>query len=315
MTPLKPMSVTQTEKYLEDFQKWIDARGTQNNTMSDRQKFIDDLTNKMLKKQMDDMYAQGHAMTNMKQDDKVTAPVQEVFNPTEVSEILRLKYLAKSMCDESFLYSLYEENLVIAGGCFASWYHNEDLKDIDVFIIGNLEQQVAIKKTIQDTQPDLIDVSDYRRDNDKIIGVYNNPKSKVQFIFTQYRTREELIDHFDFKHCKVSYHKGNLYINRDTFDSLRDKRLVANQPTRIKQWRVEKFVNRGWESPVGYHVANKVQPVNAIPSSGGPWHNTGARINPMRGNWAAVATKTNQTIKDELDELIKKLENNDQWTA
>ena len=303
MNTLKSMTVAQSEKYLEKFQKWVDSgRPTEvlsNNLTSDRQKFIDDLTNKMLKKQMDDMRDLGHAITNMKQDDKVTAPVQEVFNPTEVADILRLKYLAKSMCDESFLYSLYEENLIIAGGCFASWYHGEDLKDIDVFIVGNIEQQVAIKKTIQDTQPDLIDVSDYRRDNDKIIGVYNNKKSKVQFIFTQYKTREELIDHFDFKHCKVSYHKGNLYINRDTFDSLRDKKLVANQPLRIKQWRIEKFVARGWQLPDGHTDA-----VITGSTSGSVWQN--ARINPMRGNWAAA----NKQIDDELDKLIAEMEKN-----
>ena len=303
MNTLKSMTVAQSKEYLEKFQKWVDSgRPTEvlsNNLTSDRQKFIDDLTNKMLKKQMDDMRDLGHAITNMKQDDKVTAPVQEVFNPTEVADILRLKYLAKSMCDESFLYSLYEENLIIAGGCFASWYHGEDLKDIDVFIVGNIEQQVAIKKTIQDTQPDLIDVSDYRRDNDKIIGVYNNKKSKVQFIFTQYKTREELIDHFDFKHCKVSYHKGNLYINRDTFDSLRDKKLVANQPLRIKQWRIEKFVARGWQLPDGHTDA-----VITGSTSGSVWQN--ARINPMRGNWAAA----NKQIDDELDKLIAEMEKN-----
>lgn len=310
MMPAKPMSMTQQEKYLNDFKTWVDSVNSP--TQPHQQRYIDQLTNTILDKQMRDMLDQGHAMTNAKQDDEVTN--QNVFTENEVNYILLVKYRAKSMCDESFLYTLYEDNLVIAGGCFASWMNGEDARDIDVFVVGSLEDQVKIKKTIQDTQPDLEDVSDYRRDNDKIIGVYNNKKTKVQFIFTQYKTREELIDHFDFVHCKVSYYKGKLFINRDTYNSIRDMKLVPNQSNRIAQWRVEKFVSRGWKMPDGYHAANKSVPTGQIPPAGttGPW--SGARINPMRGNWAAA---TNAITDPALEKLIADLAKAKQtpWTA
>ena len=92
--------------------------------------------------------------------------------------------------------------------------------------------------------------------NNKIKGTLQEHKNKIQYIITEYDTREELVSHFDFKHCCVSYdyHRDKLYITRETFDLIKQKRLVPN-PTAVKQpesWRYDKFWNKGWKSEIQF---------------------------------------------------------------
>jgi hypothetical protein len=87
--------------------------------------------------------------------------------------------------------------------------------------------------------------------NTNILDVINNTKTQAQYILTKYQTREELIAHFDYKHCKVSYvpEEDKLYITRETFDCIKNKILKWNnkqleQPNQI--YRKSNFLNQGW---------------------------------------------------------------------
>jgi hypothetical protein len=87
--------------------------------------------------------------------------------------------------------------------------------------------------------------------NTNILDVINNTKTQAQYILTKYQTREELLNHFDYKHCKVSYvpEEDKLYINRETFDCIKNKILKWNnkqldQPNQI--YRKNNFLNQGW---------------------------------------------------------------------
>ena len=66
--------------------------------------------------------------------------------------------------------------------------------------------------------------------NTNIVDVINNHRTQAQYILTKYQTREELLEHFDYKHCKVSYvpQEDKLYINRETFDCIKLKVLKWN---------------------------------------------------------------------------------------
>jgi hypothetical protein len=74
-------------------------------------------------------------------------------------------------------------------------------------------------------------------------------KTGVQYITTKYKTREELVKHFDFKHCCVSYDfsKDKLYITREVYDLIKAKKLVQNSNRIPAEWRFEKFKERGWK--------------------------------------------------------------------
>jgi hypothetical protein len=88
--------------------------------------------------------------------------------------------------------------------------------------------------------------------NDQIEQTIFFKHSKFQYITTKYKTREELINHFDFRHCCVSYDfaTDKLYITREVYDLIKSKRLVQNGIRRPALWRYEKFHHRGWKEEI-----------------------------------------------------------------
>lgn len=148
-------------------------------------------------------------------------------------------------------------SIIIAGGCFASWFHGEELHDIDVFYLADHSTNHAAYSyinTLKSKDPnDIKDHEKYLRNNKMIEKVYTEKEPSsvydYQHIFTKYNTRKELIDHFDFAHATISYNIGEdkLYITRQAFDALRTKTLVRNKKENdIAEWRVQKFLDRGW---------------------------------------------------------------------
>jgi hypothetical protein len=178
--------------------------------------------------------------------------------------------------------------MVIAGGCFASLINEEPINDIDVFFLDdeynhNLAKGMA--KSYESETPVVvhpytpvvpvmssantvvghISLSPKKNlnhhvkignknymDNDQIEQTIFFKHSKFQYITTKYKTREELINHFDFRHCCVSYDfaTDKLYITREVYDLIKSKRLVQNGIRRPALWRYDKFYNRGWKEEI-----------------------------------------------------------------
>lgn len=182
---------------------------------------------------------------------------QDVFNDGEVNELLRWKSLSFSALIQTLELPIYlHKSVVLAGGVYTNWHHKEKIKDIDVFILsdghGASIMQHLISKVGSLFEPNAFkNVSDYKRDNTNIDEVYNAmailPRVLYQFIFTKYKTREELISHFDFLHCTPNYYNSNLYVRKDAFEAIRDKKLVVNNKDNQVEWRRHKFLtHRGF---------------------------------------------------------------------
>ena len=172
--------------------------------------------------------------------------------------------------------------LIIAGGCFASFLNGEEPRDFDVFLLDD-EYNRKLAKGVADSykSEDPIQIpiakvpvnppgantiagyislgpkkndrvrvgnSNYM-ENDKIEQTVFFQDSKFQYITTQYKTREELIGHFDFRHCCVSYSfaTDKLYITREVYDLIKAKKLVQNGDRIPAGWRFDKFQERGWK--------------------------------------------------------------------
>jgi hypothetical protein len=140
---------------------------------------------------------------------------------------------------------------VIAGGYFASAFRDEGFNDIDVFI---LNKNVGVYQALTDHPSRNVkwkirdkDAGRYLQ-NPRIFGTATNTHTKVQFILTDYTSRKELLDHFDYLHATVSYvpAENKLYITRGAFDACRKKQLRPNGSNQPKQWREDKFLKRGW---------------------------------------------------------------------
>jgi hypothetical protein len=187
-----------------------------------------------------------------------------MFSENEVYDIEESKREIKGQIrSRNLLANGLTQNVVIAGGFFTSVMQNKTFKDIDIFILNN---DVAVYNTLTGgfhaapglQQVTLTEQGEWSRSqmvlymhNPNIVDVINNTRTQAQYMLTKYKTREELLAHFDYKHCKVSYvpEEDKLFINRETFDCIKNKILKWNnkqldQPNQI--YRKNNFLNQGW---------------------------------------------------------------------
>ena len=172
-----------------------------------------------------------------------------LFNSTELTMMESIKAVVHHIFLERI--GIRNEKIVVAGGCFTSWLEGKEPKDIDVFVLNSCDAEARIQnKLIGDSVEVALREGDVSYLNNKnIIKTVLNPRTKVQWIFTTYKTRQELVKHFDFLHCCVSYEPyfNRLHISRSTYDAIKNKQLVVNNHGQLVNWRVNKFVTRGWK--------------------------------------------------------------------
>lgn len=274
MTPAKPPSIDQMKVNLQKFYDWV----ANNNTMPTHKgtyqnSYLDQLTDVLLDKQAQTFVADQMTQDAIKEifggENKVNT---SKFESHEVANIHSLKTLAWGKWGklQTILpYAYLTQNLAIAGGCFTSWFHGDEPKDIDVFFFGDDDQRdyfASLLERLNNTQPCVR--SQYRVNNDQITDVFNE-LSGFQFILTKYKTREEVVKHFDYSHCMVSFDGDKLYISRETYDAIKNKHLIVNNQERIAEWRTAKFLARGFVDPT-------------VPHDRGMSWQVAARINPVR---------------------------------
>jgi len=209
----------------------------------------------------------GHQFTSAYVDDQSDLPtldeVQKMgMSIEDLSRIAPLKNAARGAHELMFSYlpkltfsynrMRIEQSIVLAGGFFASEFHAENPKDIDIFILNS----PVIHKAFHDAIIELHGEDDNRFKfsegsyltamNNKIKHVVLDTKTTIQYIFTEYNTREELISHFDAEHACVSYHKGTLFASPLTIDCIKNKILKSHKGNTIAQWRVDKFIKKGF---------------------------------------------------------------------
>lgn len=188
----------------------------------------------------------------------------KLFALSDIIRINNVKAKVKQHIDTYFSLNMKKfasQKYIVAGGCFASLFHNEDPRDYDFFLLSSPMNSEVIEIIKQDLKQNLETV--FGRDycigdvtylkNDKITDTIMLNRSKVQLINTKYNTREELVNHFDFKHCCVSYDffTDKLYISREVYDAIMDMKLIPNDPKRLPaRWRYEKFFAKGWKGEI-----------------------------------------------------------------
>lgn len=188
----------------------------------------------------------------------------KIFNEDEYEKICDMKEQIKDVLSfepipEKIRYELKNHvtnnEFIVAGGCFTSMLQNREVNDYDLFLLGydhdTMSDIIFELNVIQNKEQGrfiTVDHSEYQR-NPNIIKTWLDTRTRIQYIFTKYKTRKELVDHFDFVHCCVSYDIGEdkLYISREVYDMNMKKKLKKN-PTSVgmNPERVTKFENRGW---------------------------------------------------------------------
>lgn len=190
------------------------------------------------------------------------------FTPEEIANFNRVKHFAWQyirMFENSVVPSVQGllSNAIVAGGCFTSLLGQGNPKDYDVFILKNdperdnllddLTRHVGVHPERWSMKaPDELNYLQ----NNHIQAVFTDKFHKVQIMFTNYVTREELIDDFDFIHCRVSMTLGTmdlgggvkLFISPETYQAIKKKELIINKKseTGAKDWRIQRFRDAGW---------------------------------------------------------------------
>lgn len=189
--------------------------------------------------------------------------IDEVFTPLEKGKILHMKTLAKSYITMIVGGEMFDDvghYLVMSGGAFPDWFHNtrSGPKDIDIFVLTDPTAKEKLRPYLGSNGFQKKDLEYLKQTNPGATHVQEvwegnaiSHDIKYQFIFTDYWSREELIREFDYKHCMVSYDvgKNQIYITRQIYDAISNKRLIVNNDKRIAEWRRTKFLQRGYTEP------------------------------------------------------------------
>lgn len=156
------------------------------------------------------------------------------------------------------------ENAIVAGGCFASLFHSKNPNDYDIFILQGDPNDMKLKSNLINYQ--MEDDPEWKHNvndgnylqNPNIESVFSFEHTtgyymKFQYIFTKFKTREELLNDFDFLHCCTSMTLNpndlRLYVTPATYEVIRNKVLKTNPKYNRKpqQWRIDKFISQGWK--------------------------------------------------------------------
>lgn len=181
--------------------------------------------------------------------------------------------------------NLPSKDYVIAGGVFTSIFHKEPhVKDIDIFILDDQNTTRHVMSELAQGSSDIFTTHQFVSKTGNIgyevvshgegyLGTKNNKMlvgtitltpgtvrqnstltlskydrfrdSKIQFILTKYKTREDLIAHFDFVHCQMNYHDHKLFVSPYVLDAIKNKELINNQDN-VEQWRIDKYKAKGY---------------------------------------------------------------------
>jgi hypothetical protein len=152
-------------------------------------------------------------------------------------------FLSYLFNDDSFLHSDIRFEAYMAGGAIASLLIGEEPRDWDIF----LPQNIYVKKLEKYFEQYTTHVKCITKN---AITLKNN----IQVITRWTGPREELINQFDFLHCKGSYSRyhDTLYLSEKIYDACKYRRLVPIvSAEKLNPWRVRKFLLRGWELDKG----------------------------------------------------------------
>lgn len=188
------------------------------------------------------------------------------FAQNVIDEIKSIKSNIKNALAISFQEPLIPDNLinfiktncVISGGISASIYNNTAINDIDLYFksakeLKEFNDKFKLDKKFLSIVKDVNEkYSTATLINGKLvttnaITLINN----LQIITVM--TLEDIDASFDFIHCKPYYDidKDLYFISKTQFESIKLKKLIANNKSSITDARIEKFKKRGWSYPAG----------------------------------------------------------------
>ena len=212
------------------------------------------------------------------------------FSETEQLEIQHLKDIGKSAFvgllktfdAEGYegyaqLKEIFLRHIVVTGGMFASLLQQEQVKDIDIYI---LDYDGLLNELETHGYPyfremilragkiyDQGNGHKYALDK-KIEDVFTIRNTQYQIMTTSHFKREELVSNFDYKHTTISWYNDKLYLTEKTYRAAKGKYLIPNKREAVTNRRRDKFLGRGYKEVQDIPSSLIQNPWSTYPISG-----------------------------------------------
>lgn len=178
------------------------------------------------------------------------------FTTSEKTKILRLKseltaqfsIKMSAISDDSFKAQV-RENCIITGGAIASCFHREKINDFDLYAKDQASLNTLKIYILELMKADIKEMKAYDVNSTAGYMITDNTvtlKGDLQFVYLDIADKCRL--KFDFIHCMPWFDikTQKLYISKDQYDAIADKRLLVNPLGNVKFRRIEKYIKRGW---------------------------------------------------------------------
>ena len=142
------------------------------------------------------------------------------------------------------------DSMYLTGGAIASLLQGETPKDWDFYFDNQAAMEgvqshlLKFESNIKDVDPKYAEV--YGANGKMVTSQAITMDEGSSFITMMVDPPEKLKKSFDFVHCMPHYRDGKLYISYDQFRYAINKQLKENNPLNVKEWRVQKFLQRGY---------------------------------------------------------------------
>ena len=201
--------------------------------------------------------------------------MDNLFTSEQLNHIREVKWNITSHLSEMFSNKVWDyedfemklfKNTYLTGGAIASLLQNEDPKDWDFYCKDSVTMdkfalylthpsRTNFIKDVDEAYAEVYDtngkmMSSYRwYTNGKMITSQAiTTKNNDSFITVLYGDPEYIRQTFDYVHCMpyfdLNTHK--LYISPKQYKACTHKKLIVNNSANVKQWRADKFKQRGY---------------------------------------------------------------------
>lgn len=135
----------------------------------------------------------------------------------------------------------------LAGGCFSSWAWDTTPKDYDIFVLKS-SLQFVLQREVATSKSEFVTKEGNYYGNPNILATALHMPSNIQLIFSNFKTRREVIDDFDMDHCCISYvpYENKLYASYNTLSCIMRKEIQRHKNNKIESWRINKMTKKGW---------------------------------------------------------------------
>lgn len=166
-----------------------------------------------------------------------------------LKDLVKIHLMQKLLQLPQDLRSFTIQNCMLTGGCFASLSQNEKVNDFDLYL-KDLSKMIELTKLLEQYKTEVTSQeSEYSEafvDGKIITSRAITLGNKLQYIIMMdYQTAKQ---NMDYVHCTVSYdiHQNVLWYSELQDYSIKNKKLIVNNPLSISDKRSKKFQDRGW---------------------------------------------------------------------